>query len=107
MSKLNAERRRFLRTASLVSGSVGTTAVPFALNLATLGSAVAQTAGVADYKAIVCLFFYGGNDSSHMVLRTGVSISRGRRPGLETSNSTCVSSSAKPPCSAIFFLLAL
>ena len=70
MSKLNAERRRFLRTASVVSGSVGTTAVPFALNLATLGSSVAQTAGVADYKAIVCLFFYGGNDSSHMVLRT-------------------------------------
>ena len=70
MSKLNAERRRFLRTASLVSGSVGTTAVPFALNLATLGSSVAQTVGVADYKAIVCLFFYGGNDSSHMVLRT-------------------------------------
>ncbi len=70
MTKLNAERRRFLRTASVVSGSVGTAAAPFALNLATLGSAVAQTAGVADYKAIVCLFFYGGNDSSHMVLRT-------------------------------------
>jgi len=57
MSKLNAERRRFLRTASVVSGSVGTAAAPFALNLATLGSSVAQTAGVADYKAIVCLFF--------------------------------------------------
>ena len=66
-SRLNASRRRFLRTASVVSGSVGTAAAPFALNLASLNTAVAQT---ADYKAIVCLFLYGGNDASHMVLRT-------------------------------------
>ena len=66
-SRLDASRRRFLRTASVVSGSVGSAAVPFALNLAGLNTAVAQS---ADYKAIVCLFFYGGNDSSHMVLRT-------------------------------------
>jgi uncharacterized protein (DUF1501 family) len=66
-SRLDASRRRFLRTASVVSGSVGTAAAPFALNLASLNTAVAQT---ADYKAIVCLFLYGGNDASHMVLRT-------------------------------------
>jgi uncharacterized protein (DUF1501 family) len=66
-SRLDASRRRFLRTASVVSGSVGTAAAPFALNLASLNTAVAQT---TDYKAIVCLFLYGGNDSSHMVLRT-------------------------------------
>ena len=66
-SRLDASRRRFLRTASVVSGSVGTAAAPFALNLASLNTAVAQT---ADYKAIVCLFLSGGNDSSHMVLRT-------------------------------------
>ena len=64
----NASRREFLRKASVVSGSVGTAAAPFALNLASLGAAVAQT--TTDYKAIVCLFLYGGNDSSHMVLRT-------------------------------------
>ncbi|MEP7140265.1 MAG: DUF1501 domain-containing protein, partial [Caldimonas sp.] len=68
MSQFNAERRRFLRTASIVSGSVGAAGAPFALNLASLGTAVAQT--VPDYKAIVCLFLYGGNDSSNMVLRT-------------------------------------
>ena len=68
MSQFNAERRRFLRTASIVSGSVGAAGAPFALNLASLGTAVAQTA--PDYKAIVCLFLYGGNDSSNMVLRT-------------------------------------
>ena len=32
-SRLDASRRRFLRTASVVSGSVGTAAAPFALNL--------------------------------------------------------------------------
>ncbi len=69
MSKLNATRRQFLRTASVVSGSVGTAAAPFALNMATLNAAVAQSAAT-DYKAIVCMFFYGGNDSSNMVLRT-------------------------------------
>ena len=68
MSQLNASRRRFLRTASVVSGSVGAAAAPFALNMASLGSAVGQSA--ADYKAIVCVFLYGGNDSSHMVIRT-------------------------------------
>ena len=68
MSHINASRRRFLRKASVVSGSVGVAAAPFALNLASLGSAAAQSAG--DYKAIVCVFFYGGNDSSNMVLRT-------------------------------------
>ena len=68
MTKLNATRRQFLRTASVVSGSVGTAAAPFALNMATLGAAVGQTA--PGYKAIVCMFFYGGSDSSHMVLRT-------------------------------------
>ncbi len=68
METMNAHRRRFLRTASVVGGSVGAAAAPFALNLATIGSAVAQTA--TDYKAIVCVFFYGGNDSSNMVLRT-------------------------------------
>jgi uncharacterized protein (DUF1501 family) len=69
MSQLNASRRKFLRTASVVSGSVGAAAAPFALNLASLNTAAAQTAP-SDYKAIICMFFYGGNDSSHMVLRT-------------------------------------
>jgi uncharacterized protein (DUF1501 family) len=66
-SRLDASRRRFLRTASVISGSVGTAASPFALNLAAMNTASAQA---GDYKAIVCLFLYGGNDSSNMVLRT-------------------------------------
>lgn len=67
MSSHNASRREFLRRSSILSASMGASAVPFALNMAAMGQAVAQT---ADYKAIVCLFLYGGNDSCNMVLPT-------------------------------------
>ena len=41
---------------------------PLALNLAGRGAAAAQTA--TDYRAIVCLFMFGGNDAFNMVLPT-------------------------------------
>ena len=63
-----SSRRLFLRHASALSALLGGGAAPLALNLAALGSAAAQTAG--DYRAIVCLFFYGGNDAFNMVLPT-------------------------------------
>jgi uncharacterized protein (DUF1501 family) len=63
---MNASRRLFLRHAAALSG-LGT-AAPFALNLAALGSAAAQSA--SDYKALVCVFLHGGNDSMNMVLPT-------------------------------------
>lgn len=70
MSKLNASRREFLRLSSLLSttGALGL-ASPFALNLATMSSAAAQT-NVSDYKAIICLFLYGANDHANTVLAT-------------------------------------
>jgi uncharacterized protein (DUF1501 family) len=61
-------RREFLRRAAILSGSVAPAALPFALNLATMNAAVAQSA--PNYKALVCLFLYGGNDSANMVLPT-------------------------------------
>lgn len=64
----HASRREFLRRAAILSGTVGPAGLPFALNLATMNAAVAQTA--PSYKAIVCLFLYGGNDSANMVLPT-------------------------------------
>jgi uncharacterized protein (DUF1501 family) len=63
----NTSRREFLRRASVVSSSVGAAGLPFAMNLAAMNAAVAQS---TDYKAIVCLFMYGGNDSANMVLPT-------------------------------------
>ena len=63
----SASRRLFLQQASAFSALAGVGA-PLALNLAAAGSALAQSAG--DYKAIVCLFLFGGNDAFNMVLPT-------------------------------------
>lgn len=60
----NASRREFLRTASALS--VAGTASPWLLNLAAIGAASAQS--VTDYKALVCVFLYGGNDHSNMIV---------------------------------------
>ena len=42
-------------------------AAPFAMQLAAATSAVSQT---NDYKALVCIFLFGGNDSHNMLLAT-------------------------------------
>ncbi|MBU6436822.1 MAG: hypothetical protein KGQ77_04770, partial [Betaproteobacteria bacterium] len=68
MKNINASRREFLKVSSLLSAA-GAAGAPFALNLATLGAAAAQTAP-SDFKALICLFLYGGNDSANMVLPT-------------------------------------
>ncbi|MEI7444009.1 MAG: DUF1501 domain-containing protein [Burkholderiales bacterium] len=65
MTRIDASRRQFLRTAAATS-IVGAGA-PFALNLATMSAAHAQTGG---YRALVCLFLGGGNDHANMVLAT-------------------------------------
>ena len=60
ISKLESiQRREFLRrTAALgIAGTAG----PLAMTLAGIGEAAAQTAP-DDYKALVCIFLYGGND---------------------------------------------
>jgi uncharacterized protein (DUF1501 family) len=61
-----ASRRLFLKQTAALS-TLGA-AAPMALNLAAVGSAAAQTA--SDYRALVCLFFFGGNDAFNMVLPT-------------------------------------
>jgi len=67
MSMSNATRREFLRRATALSG-VGAAASTFGFQLATMGSAAAQTA--TSYKALVCIFLFGGNDSNNMVMAT-------------------------------------
>ena len=64
VKSLNQSRREFLRTAG--SLSIAGTAAPFALNLATIGAAAAQTAN--DYRALVCVFLYGANDHNNTVI---------------------------------------
>lgn len=57
-------RRVFLQRLSQLSlAGIGT---PMALNLAAMGEAAAATAN--DYKALVCVFLYGGNDYANTVI---------------------------------------
>ena len=62
----HASRREFLRIASAVSAVAGS-ATPWALNLAGIGAAAAQTP-VTDYRALVCIFLFGGNDHSNTIV---------------------------------------
>jgi uncharacterized protein (DUF1501 family) len=61
---LNASRRNFLKGALSLSASQAI--APWALNLAAIGEAAAATA--SDYKALVCVFLYGGNDQANTVV---------------------------------------
>ncbi len=63
----DASRRLFLRHAGALATVAGAGA-PLTLNLLAAGSAAAQSA--PDYKALVCLFLFGGNDAFSMVLPT-------------------------------------
>ena len=62
----DASRRIFLRQAGALA-ALGAGA-PLALNLAAMSAASAQAA--PDYKALVCIFLFGGNDAYNMVLPT-------------------------------------
>jgi uncharacterized protein (DUF1501 family) len=60
----NQSRRSFLKRASALS--VAGVAAPWALNLAAMAEASAATA--SDYKALVCVFLYGGNDYANTLV---------------------------------------
>lgn len=57
-------RRAFLRRAGQLAMTGA--AAPLALNLAAIGEAAAFNA--TDYKALVCVFLYGGNDYANTVV---------------------------------------
>lgn len=58
-------RRAFLRRAGQLAFTGA--ALPTAINLAALGEAAAFNAGT-DYKALVCVFLYGGNDYGNTLI---------------------------------------
>jgi uncharacterized protein (DUF1501 family) len=53
------QRRSFLRHAGALAGSAA---------LGQLGTFAARAAGANDYKALVCVFLYGGNDTNNMIV---------------------------------------
>ena len=59
------QRRDFLRRASALGGSLGVVGLGGLAALAPM-----RTARAADYKALVCVFLYGGNDGSNTIVPT-------------------------------------
>jgi uncharacterized protein (DUF1501 family) len=59
-------RRALLRRGALLG--VAGTAAPWALNLSLLADAAAQAGGGDDYRALVCVFLYGGNDHGNTLI---------------------------------------
>ncbi len=65
---ISISRREFIRRAACAA--VGTAAMTSAIrDLRFMNAAVAQS-NLTDYKALVCIFMAGGNDSNNMILPT-------------------------------------
>jgi uncharacterized protein (DUF1501 family) len=101
----NASRRAFLKKASALS--IAGVATPWAINLAAMAEAAAATA--TDYKAIVCVFLYGGNDYANTLVpydATNYATYQKLRPTLaytrEALAATALTASAAPVDSAGF-----
>src|SRR6476660_7485179 len=61
-------RRRFIRQAACAA--LGSAALTSAIrDLRFMNAAVAQS-NVQDYKALVCIFLAGGNDSNNLIIPT-------------------------------------
>ena len=77
----DASRRAFLKRSSMLA--MAGAAAPWALNLAAMSEAAAATA--TDYKALVCVFLYGGNDYGNTLIpydATRYAAYQGMRPTL-------------------------
>ena len=62
-------RRTFIRQA--LCAGVGTAALTNTIrDLRFINAAMAQSSGITDYKALVCIFLNGGNDSNNLVIPT-------------------------------------
>jgi len=68
MNRNDTTRRQFLRNAAMAS-MAGVTVSPFLLEMNSV-AAMAQTNNPTGYKALVCIFLYGGNDGHGTVIAT-------------------------------------
>ena len=96
MSVHEITRREFLRRSA--SLGVAGAAAPWALSLATIGEASAAAAA-GDYKALVCVFLYGGNDYGNtLVPYDSVSYAAyaGIRQSLATSRASLAATVLSP-----------
>ena len=62
-----ASRRSILKYAGGCAAMTNTSLLSTMFNLSATNAVVAQSGDLSDYKAIVCLFMFGGNDSFNML----------------------------------------
>jgi uncharacterized protein (DUF1501 family) len=92
---VNVSRRAFLKRGSALIAA-GVTS-PIAINLAAISEAAAATAN--DYKAIVCIFLYGGNDNYNTVVpydEAGYNTYRSLRQNLSYTRSSLAATALAP-----------
>jgi uncharacterized protein (DUF1501 family) len=92
---VNVSRRAFLKRGSAMIAA-GVTA-PIAINLAAISEATAATA--TDYKAIVCIFLYGGNDNYNTLVpydEAGYNTYRSLRQNLSYTRNSLTSTALTP-----------
>ena len=91
---MNRLRRKFIKAAA-----AGGIAYAFGRTADTVYAQMSGTGGFADYKALVCLFLFGGNDSWNMVVPSSTAeynaYSRSRGGG--TASSLAIDRSALLP----------
>ena len=98
--KTNASRRAFFQRAAALSMSG--IATPWALNLASMAEASAAEA--TDYKAIVCVFLYGGNDYANTIVpydAASYNAYQQLRPSLAYQRSNLMATALKPVAAPI------
>ncbi len=91
----HASRREFLKRASALS--LAGAATPFAINLAALGEAAAADA--TGYKALVCVFLYGGNDYANTLVpydAASHALYTAQRPVIATPRASLASTLLNP-----------
>ena len=90
-----ASRRAFLKRASALG--VAGVAAPWAINLMSIAEAAAATA--SDYKALVCVFLYGGNDYANTVIpydSTNYALYQGLRPTIAYARDALTATALAP-----------
>lgn len=97
---MTASRRAFLKRASTLS--LAGVAAPWALNLAAM--AEASAANATDYKALVCVFLYGGNDYANTVVpydTTNHALYQGFRPSFAYTRERLAATALTPTAAPV------
>lgn len=99
-NEMSASRRAFLKRATTLS--IAGVAAPWALNLAAM--AEASAANATDYKALVCVFLYGGNDYANTLApydTTNYALYQRERPSFAHSRESLAATALTPTASPL------